>query len=507
MSTISAGTSSGTALVTSGDTTGQLVLQTNGTTTAVTIGTNQVVTLAQPLPVASGGTGATSLAAAGILTTGAAVTVAQGGTGSTSLTANNVLLGNGTSAVQAVAPGTNGNVLTSNGTTWTSAAPAGGGGATSKGSVLIWNYQSTSDTLSTVRFTTFTSDNIFTKPFSSASQIFAASNSYLASISFSSYYNCYFGLLANSSSASITTPVTSTDGQTWTPILAFNANSPVNTVTVVRGIGVNDSTGAIYIILLDTTASTSAMYFSTNGGATWTLSSSGINISVFGAAFASYRYIDSGTASTSACTFTYQDDSNIVAIARLLGNGNNSTGWTVYTGTNGINPTQPQIVRSFGNKLITTYFDGSDTRNILYWAQGTTPTVGALVSTYNIRQFSGGGAVGIAFNNSFWCAPSTTAGSVSYGTISWGSSITFAYVGAVALSNSRAVNACFYDGTRWLAMTTTGLWATTQANPSSGWAFVGTPNLGLTALSQFGSSGNSLLLGNQSAHFQRDVLY
>jgi hypothetical protein len=57
-----------------------------------------------------------------ILTTGTAVTVAQGGTGATSLTANNVLLGNGTSAVQVVAPGTNGNVLTSNGTTWTSAA-------------------------------------------------------------------------------------------------------------------------------------------------------------------------------------------------------------------------------------------------------------------------------------------------------------------------------------------------------------------------------------------------
>ena len=55
------------------------------------------------------------------------VTVAQGGTGASTLTANNVLLGNGTSAVQFVAPGTNGNVLTSNGTTWTSATPAGGG--------------------------------------------------------------------------------------------------------------------------------------------------------------------------------------------------------------------------------------------------------------------------------------------------------------------------------------------------------------------------------------------
>jgi hypothetical protein len=74
MSTISAGTSSGTALVSSGDTTGQLVLQTNGTTTAVTIGTNQVVTLAQPLPVASGGTGAATLSGAGIPSTSSANT-------------------------------------------------------------------------------------------------------------------------------------------------------------------------------------------------------------------------------------------------------------------------------------------------------------------------------------------------------------------------------------------------------------------------------------------------
>ena len=48
--------------------------------------------------------------------------VANGGTGATTLTANNVILGNGTSAVQFVAPSTSGNVLTSNGTTWTSAA-------------------------------------------------------------------------------------------------------------------------------------------------------------------------------------------------------------------------------------------------------------------------------------------------------------------------------------------------------------------------------------------------
>lgn len=52
--------------------------------------------------------------------------VADGGTGSSSLTANAVLLGNGTSAIQTVSPGTSGNVLTSNGTTWASSTPAPG---------------------------------------------------------------------------------------------------------------------------------------------------------------------------------------------------------------------------------------------------------------------------------------------------------------------------------------------------------------------------------------------
>ena len=60
---------------------------------------------------------------------GNTIGVNKGGTGATTLTANNVILGNGTSAVQFVAPSTNGNVLTSNGSTWVSSAP-GASGAT-----------------------------------------------------------------------------------------------------------------------------------------------------------------------------------------------------------------------------------------------------------------------------------------------------------------------------------------------------------------------------------------
>ena len=101
-SSINASTSGAGGLISTADASGVLDIQTAGTT-AISISAAQAVTLTNALPVASGGTGAATL------------------------TANNVLLGNGTSAVQAVAPGTSGNVLTSNGTTWTSAAlPAGG---------------------------------------------------------------------------------------------------------------------------------------------------------------------------------------------------------------------------------------------------------------------------------------------------------------------------------------------------------------------------------------------
>jgi hypothetical protein len=79
---------------------------------------------------AYGGTGLTTFAGANnaLYSTGSTtltagtLPVVAGGTGSTTLTANNVIIGNGTSAVQFVAPGASGNLLTSNGTTWQSTA-------------------------------------------------------------------------------------------------------------------------------------------------------------------------------------------------------------------------------------------------------------------------------------------------------------------------------------------------------------------------------------------------
>ena len=74
--------------------------------------------------VSNGTTWSSSAVSANVSSVTGILSVSNGGTGASSLTANNVLLGNGTSAVQIVAPGTSGNVLTSNGTSWSSTAPS-----------------------------------------------------------------------------------------------------------------------------------------------------------------------------------------------------------------------------------------------------------------------------------------------------------------------------------------------------------------------------------------------
>ena len=78
--------------------------------------------------ISFGSTGLTpSTATSGAVSVAGTLAVGNGGTGATTLTSNNVILGNGSSAVQFVAPGSSGNVLTSNGTTWASSTPAASG--------------------------------------------------------------------------------------------------------------------------------------------------------------------------------------------------------------------------------------------------------------------------------------------------------------------------------------------------------------------------------------------
>ena len=111
-------------------------------------GTNVVMATIQAADVPTLNQNTTGTAA-GLSST---LAVGSGGTGATSLTVNNVILGNGTSPVQVVAPGSSGNVLTSNGTTWASTAPAaqtypGAGIAVSTGSAWTTSLTAPSGTI------------------------------------------------------------------------------------------------------------------------------------------------------------------------------------------------------------------------------------------------------------------------------------------------------------------------------------------------------------------------
>jgi hypothetical protein len=121
--TVNVANGSKVMVVTDGAGAGAAVLNANPTEA----GTGTVTSV----DVSGGTTGLTTsggpVTGSGTITLAGTLAVANGGTGATTITANSVVLGNGTSAVQTVAPSTSGNVLTSNGTTWESTAPAASG--------------------------------------------------------------------------------------------------------------------------------------------------------------------------------------------------------------------------------------------------------------------------------------------------------------------------------------------------------------------------------------------
>lgn len=139
-----------------------------------------------------------------------ALAVASGGTGAATFTANNVLLGNGTSALQTVAPGTSGNVLTSNGTTWSSTAPSGVSLSTANTWTATQTFNGTSSTLGTVLLDTAETVNVVGSAPSSTTNLYVqsgavqyytsnAANNFVVNLAFSSGTSMNTALSTNQS--------------------------------------------------------------------------------------------------------------------------------------------------------------------------------------------------------------------------------------------------------------------------------------------------------------------
>ena len=149
MSKIKAGTTSGTALVTEGDTTGQLVFQTNGTTTALTLGTDQSATFAGNVSINGSIAVPSPLAITGNSTAGAEIRLPEdtdNGSNYVALKAPNALASNLTLTLPTT-DGTNGQVLQTNGAGQLSFGTAPSG-------MVLLGTQTVSSNTATVDFTT-----------------------------------------------------------------------------------------------------------------------------------------------------------------------------------------------------------------------------------------------------------------------------------------------------------------------------------------------------------------
>ena len=259
--------------------------------------------------------GSTSLTTLGTIGTGtwqaSTIGVAYGGTGSTTLTANNVLLGNGTSALQVVAPGTSGNVLTSNGTTWVSTA-ASSSNPTITPTVTNTTYYITG--------TPNTSGSLATAYISSTNGVsYNASTGALTATSFS---GAGTGLTGTASSLSIGgNAATATSATTATNWGTYGGVPTAGSVPGANGIPRADASGYIYFNYINSNTPNSenpavSQVIVTNGSDNYYRKSS----------IASFTTYLSGTASSlTAGTAT---------TANALNTGNSYTG-TAFTASTG----------------------------------------------------------------------------------------------------------------------------------------------------------------------------
>jgi hypothetical protein len=193
--------------------------------------------------ISFGTTGLTpSTSTSGNVTVAGTLVVANGGTGLTTIPAGNVVIGNGTSALYGIAPGTAGNVLTSIAGAWVSNAAVGGGGSPG-GSTTQVQFNNTGsfagDANLTFSGSTLTSANLIVSNLTVSQAVFSSATKQLVSNPITGT-----GSVVMNASPIITSPslITPALGTPTSGSLVATTNIPVANATGTLAVG-NGGTG------------------------------------------------------------------------------------------------------------------------------------------------------------------------------------------------------------------------------------------------------------------------
>lgn len=491
MSKIKAGTTSGTALVTEGDTTGQLVFQTNGTTTALTLGTDQSATFAGNVVINGSVSAPSPFTVAGNSTAGAEIRLPEdtdNGSNYVALKAPNTLASNLTLTLP-TADGTNGQVLqtngsgqlafatvdalpsqtgnsgkylTTNGTTasWGSLSLPGANGRWSFVDNSKWPVSGTASGIDSGEFFVSSSINNYQGDQFSCAPVWSA------------YYNLWFNLASDSAGTGAVVYV-SKNGINWTPYLS----------SLRPKIG---SPGSYNYI---NTAGFCNLTVDDSNGRLWTFWATGSTINGY--------YKDASTARTSNWTQVTVASTGSTATynaARYIATASSSEIAVVgFDGTGGRIYTCPAGSTSFALAGTSSFAATSQASNLVYDYD-----TGKVLVTFADRpniMFRNGTGVGYDSTSAF------LAGSLVGGGAGVGGGYFVTTVGNNNNSNlyyssngsswtlisspcgGNIITTVYYLNGAWYAGTQNGIYKTTQNPPTSGWtnleptSFIGKPSI------------------------------
>jgi len=422
------GTLSGVSLTT--QVSGTLPVANGGTGVTASTGTGSVVlntspTLTTPTlisPALGTPTSGSLVATTNIPVANATGTlaVANGGTGLTTIPAGNVVIGNGTSALYGVAPGTAGNVLTSIAGVWTSNAVVGGGGSPGGSTTQVQFNNAGSfagDANLTFSGSTLTSANLIVSNLTASLAVFSSATKQLVSNPITGTGSVVMNASPIITSPSLITPAlgspTSGNMAATTSIPVANATGTL--VVANGGTGLTSGTSGGIPYFSSTSAITSSAALAANAlvigggaGAAPATTTTGTGILTFlgtpsSANFASAVTDETGTGLVVFNSAPALTNPTVTNYVETLYSANTSTAITVdltngtvqnLTLTGNATITMPTAVagKSF---IIILSQDGTGGRTVTWstvsWPSATAPTITSTASKKDIYSFFSNG--------------------------------------------------------------------------------------------------------------------